>query len=214
MDQIIKVWVKKGIRGHALVIMMAIVTLFMPAAKAAESAKSVKLITHSLKQMLDNQYLNRIKRHLTSPILGQIKITSNFGLRKDPLWGRWTHHAGIDLAATPGTPILAVATGLIRYAGWHPTLGNYVDIEHSPRWRSRYAHARLLYVLTGQHVYAGQFIGQVGSTGRSTGPHLHFEVWLDGQPFNPNRVIAGGVPQTIPPKSTSVNHTTSHPAVH
>lgn len=148
-------------------------------------------VTYSLKQALSQMYLNRIKSHLNLPILGEIQLTSKFGVRKDPVSGEVKKHLGIDLSSAAGTPIIAVAGGQIVKAGWHHAYGLNIEIEHTPKWRTRYAHARLLYVVTGQYVEAGQFIGQVGSTGRSTGPHLHFEVWRNGEPIDPFLVVQG-----------------------
>lgn len=148
-----------------------------------------KQIIHSLSGALDQFYLNRIKSYLNVPIVGQFKLTSNYGSRHDPVTGEVRSHQGIDLAASSGTPIIAVAGGVVLKATRHQTLGNYVEIQHAPTWRTRYAHARLLYVVAGQKVAAGQFIGQVGSTGRSTGPHLHFEVWRNDKPIHPFLVI-------------------------
>jgi len=147
--------------------------------------------TYSLTQALSNKYLNRVKRYLNSPILGKFQLTSRFGIRKDPINGQSKKHLGIDLSITAGTPIIAVARGQVVKAGWHHAYGFNIEIEHSPRWRTRYAHARLLYVVSGQNVESGQFIGQVGSTGRSTGPHLHFEVWRNGEPIDPFLVVRG-----------------------
>lgn len=149
------------------------------------------LATYSLKQALNQMYLNRVKKHLISPILGEVRLTSKFGVRKDPISGEVKKHLGIDVSTSAGTPIIAVAGGQVLKAGWHHTYGLNIEIEHTPTWRTRYAHARLLYVITGQYVEAGQFIGQVGSTGRSTGPHLHFEVWRNGEPIDPFLVVQG-----------------------
>lgn len=149
------------------------------------------LVTYSLKQALSQMYLNRIKKQLNIPILGEAQLTSKFGVRKDPVSGEVKKHLGIDLSTAAGTPIIAVVGGQVVKAGWHDAYGLNIEIEHTPKWRTRYAHARLLYVVTGQYVEAGQFIGQVGSTGRSTGPHLHFEVWRNGEPIDPFLVIQG-----------------------
>lgn len=149
------------------------------------------LAIYSLKQALSQMYLNRVKKYLNLPILGEMRLTSKFGVRKDPISGELKKHLGIDVSTSAGTPIIAVAGGQVVKAGWHHIYGLNIEIEHTPTWRTRYAHARLLYVVTGQYVEAGQFIGQVGSTGRSTGPHLHFEVWRNGEPIDPFLVVQG-----------------------
>lgn len=150
-----------------------------------------KLNVYKLRQILLNMQLKRIKCYLNVPILGQMRLSSNFGMRQDPVHGGVKKHRGVDLSSPPGTPILAVASGRVVSAGWHHAYGLNIEIEHGPSWRSRYAHAKLLYVKKGQAVESGQFIGQVGSTGRSTGPHLHFEIWQNGQPIDPYLVVKG-----------------------
>jgi len=150
-----------------------------------------KLNVYKLRQILLNMQLKRIKRYLNVPILGKMRLSSNFGMRQDPVYGGVKKHNGVDLSSPSGTPILAVASGRVVSAGWHYAYGLNIEIEHGPGWRSRYAHAKLLYVKVGQTVDSGQFIGQVGSTGRSTGPHLHFEIWQNGQPIDPYLVVKG-----------------------
>jgi len=147
--------------------------------------------TYYLAQSLNQMYLNRVKNYLNVPILGEIQLTSRFGARQDPISGNIKNHHGVDLSSATGTPIIAVASGQVVKAGWHSAYGFNIEIEHTPSWRTRYAHARLLYVISGQYIEAGQFIGQVGSTGRSTGPHLHFEVWRNGEPIDPILVVQG-----------------------
>ena len=99
-------------------------------------------------------------------------------------------HEGVDFPAEAGTPILAAASGKVTFAGWHPQYGRLVEIDHGNGLTSRYAHARELLVSDGELVTRGQRVASVGSTGRSTGPHLHFEVRLNGVPQNPARFLA------------------------
>jgi murein DD-endopeptidase MepM/ murein hydrolase activator NlpD len=124
---------------------------------------------------------------LRRPLAGT--LTSRFGNRLDPYYHVWQLHPGIDLAATPGTPILAAAGGRVTHAGWYGGYGNYTCIDHGyvngVRLSTCYGHQRAIMVTPGQLVTAGQVIGQVGSTGASTGPHLHFEVRLGGRPVDP-----------------------------
>ncbi len=109
------------------------------------------------------------------PLKGSYTLSSQFG----PRWGRV--HWGVDLAAAQGTPIYAVHDGVVQYAGYESAgYGNFAQIDHGEGVDIWYAHMTERYVVTGQHVTAGQLIGRVGSTGRSTGPHLHFEVRLHG----------------------------------
>jgi len=115
--------------------------------------------------------------------------SSNFGFRIDPITGQKSYHEGIDFPAQTGTPILAAASGKVINAEWHGDYGRMVDIDHGNGLVSRYAHASSINVREGDLVVRGQQIGQVGTTGRSTGPHLHFEVRLNGAPQNPARFL-------------------------
>ena len=117
-------------------------------------------------------------------------FSSNFGFRIDPFTGQSAFHEGIDFPAEAGTPILAAASGKVVYAGWHPQYGKMLEIDHGSGLVSRYAHASHLAVGEGELVVRGQRVAAVGSSGRSTGPHLHFEVRLNGVPQNPTRFLA------------------------
>ena len=112
-------------------------------------------------------------------------ISSGFGTRTDPLGGGTGFHAGIDIAVGSGTPIRACRSGTVTIAGWQGGYGNTVVIDHGGGMATLYAHQSSIAVSTGQTVLPGQVIGYVGSTGRSTGPHLHFEVRMSGNPVNP-----------------------------
>ncbi|MBV1917688.1 MAG: M23 family metallopeptidase [Sphingomonadaceae bacterium] len=118
------------------------------------------------------------------PLAG-LTLTSNFGMRVHPVSGRRRAHKGIDLAAPTGTPIYATGDGLISRASWFSSYGLYVAIEHGSQIQTRYAHMSRLNVAQGQRVHKGDIIGYVGSTGRSTGPHLHYEVRVRGAAVNP-----------------------------
>jgi murein DD-endopeptidase MepM/ murein hydrolase activator NlpD len=118
------------------------------------------------------------------------RITSNFGERANPFGKGHAFHRGIDIAAPVGTPVLAVAEGTIVTARHHATYGNYVVIDHHNGYHTLYAHNSALLVKPGQRVKAGQDIAKVGSTGRSTGPHLHFEIHRDGAQVDPYPYLA------------------------
>ncbi len=122
------------------------------------------------------------------PVHGAYK-SSDFGWRYDPYYHVWQLHAGVDLAVPSGTPIYAVAAGTVIRAGWDGGYGNYTCISHGlydgQGIATCYGHQSEIDVSPGDYVSAGQFIGRVGTTGASTGPHLHFEVRLDGTPVNP-----------------------------
>jgi murein DD-endopeptidase MepM/ murein hydrolase activator NlpD len=115
--------------------------------------------------------------------------SSNYGFRIDPFTGQGAFHEGVDFLAETGTPIVAAASGKVVYSGWHPQYGKMIEIDHGNGLVSRYAHASAISVGEGDLVVRGQRIAQVGSTGRSTGPHLHFEVRLNGVAQNPARFI-------------------------
>ncbi len=116
-------------------------------------------------------------------------FSSNFGYRIDPFTGLKSFHEGIDFPAEPGTTIVAAASGKVVAAEVHPQYGRMVEIDHGNGLISRYAHASQIFVKEGDLVVRGQRIAMVGSTGRSTGPHLHFEVRQNGVPQNPARFL-------------------------
>ena len=115
--------------------------------------------------------------------------SSNFGYRIDPFTGLQSFHEGIDFPADPGTMIVAAASGRVLAAEVHPQYGKMLEIDHGNGLVSRYAHASQLFVKEGDLVLRGQRVATVGSTGRSTGPHLHFEVRQNGVPQNPARFV-------------------------
>lgn len=124
-------------------------------------------------------------------------IGSGFGWRSDPFNGQMTRHEGIDFAAPTGTPIHAAAGGVVVAAQYHPVWGNFVEVDHGNALMTRYAHASRLHVRLGDLVKRGQKLAEVGSTGRSTGPHLHFEVHHRGIAQNPSKfLLARGALQT------------------
>jgi len=121
-------------------------------------------------------------------------VGSGFGMRTDPFTGELTMHTGVDFAAPVGTPIFAAAGGVIESAEPHPEFGNLVRIDHGNGLSTWYAHASRLLVKAGDIVRKGQEIALVGKTGRATGPHLHFEVRVNGAPQNPLRYLAAAKP--------------------
>jgi murein DD-endopeptidase MepM/ murein hydrolase activator NlpD len=112
-------------------------------------------------------------------------LTSGFGMRIHPVLGGRRGHKGIDLAMPTGTPIYATADGVISKAEWFSSYGLYISLEHGGNIQTRYGHMSRLNVAAGQQVRKGDLIGYVGSTGRSTGPHLHYEVRIGGVAVNP-----------------------------
>lgn len=116
-------------------------------------------------------------------------FSSGYGYRLDPFTGKRAFHEGVDFSADIGTPIKASAGGVVVYSGRHPEYGNMVEIDHGDELISRYAHASKRLVELGQVVLQGQKIAEVGNTGRSTGPHLHFEIRHKDKSLNPSRFL-------------------------
>ena len=123
--------------------------------------------------------------------IGGAALTSTFGNRLDPFAHTLAFHSGVDFAARSGTPIAAAAGGVVAFAGFRRDFGGVVEIDHGNGLTTRYAHASALLVRTGEVVTPGERIAIVGSTGRSTGPHLHFEVLRAGGAVDPRRYLAG-----------------------
>jgi murein DD-endopeptidase MepM/ murein hydrolase activator NlpD len=134
----------------------------------------------------------RMRRYLlpTEKPVQEGSLGSAFGWRSDPFTGRSALHTGLDFQADPGTPILAAAGGIVVAQEWHNAYGNLVEIDHGNDLVTRYAHASRVHVQRGDVVKRGQKIAEVGSTGRSTGPHLHFEVLVQGVPQDPAKFLA------------------------
>ncbi len=122
------------------------------------------------------------------PVSGPYNASA-YGRRVDPFTGQWAMHEGIDFLAEKGSPVVAAADGVVVFAGFHPQYGYMVDIDHGNDLVTRYAHQSKLIVKEGEVVQRGRKLGEVGSTGRSTGPHLHFEVRYRGAPQNPDKFL-------------------------
>lgn len=116
-------------------------------------------------------------------------ISSYFGSRSDPFTGHRAHHKGVDFAGPAGAPVVAVASGVVTFAGERSGYGQLVEITHGNGYLTRYGHNQELLVKVGDKVEKGQSVSLIGSTGRSTGPHLHFEVLKDGVAVNPMRFV-------------------------
>ncbi len=130
------------------------------------------------------------------PVNAEFNV-SGFGPRIDPITGQRAQHEGIDFIAQPGTPIVAAAGGVVLAAEWHHSFGNMIELDHGGDIVTRYAHASAMHIKAGDVVKRGQKIADVGNTGRSTGPHLHFEVRFKGVAQNPARfLIAAAKPGT------------------
>ena len=125
--------------------------------------------------------------------LGVMEVTSPFGMRSDPFLGTPEMHTGIDLAGAIGEPVHATANGTVKRAGWDGGYGNLVEIDNGNGFFTRFGHLSQIDVKVGQKVKIGQVIGKIGSTGRSTGPHLHYETRVNGQAVNPEKFLQAGI---------------------
>jgi murein DD-endopeptidase MepM/ murein hydrolase activator NlpD len=121
---------------------------------------------------------------------------SGFGYRIDPFTGQQAMHEGIDFITDMGTPVVAAAGGVVQFAGIHPQYGNMIDIDHGNDLVTRYAHLSKVLVKEGEVLQRGRRIADSGNSGRSTGPHLHFEVRFRGAPQNPSKFLLAANPQT------------------
>ncbi|HEY3678694.1 MAG TPA: M23 family metallopeptidase [Bradyrhizobium sp.] len=127
------------------------------------------------------------------PVVGEVEFTSGFGIRIDPFLGRPAMHTGLDFRAAMGDPVRATANGKVASAGWTGGYGRMVEIDHGNGLSTRYGHLSEIGVRVGEPIKIGQVIGQVGSTGRSTGPHLHYETRIDGEAVDPQKFLRAGV---------------------
>jgi murein DD-endopeptidase MepM/ murein hydrolase activator NlpD len=128
---------------------------------------------------------------IANPAAGRA-ISSRFGMRRDPILGVPAMHAGMDFRAPAGTPVAAAAPGIVVFADWNGGYGRMIEIDHGNGFSTRYAHLRRILVKEGQEVQSGTRIGEVGNSGRSTGPHLHYEVRREGRAVNPITFLAIG----------------------
>ena len=127
------------------------------------------------------------------PVIGAVEFTSGFGVRSDPFLGRPAMHTGLDFRAATGDPVRATANGKVVTSGWMGGYGRMVEIDHGNGLSTRYGHLSETHVKVGDVIKIGQVIGAVGSTGRSTGPHLHYETRIDGDPVDPQKFLRAGV---------------------
>jgi murein DD-endopeptidase MepM/ murein hydrolase activator NlpD len=154
------------------------------------SGQQVDLLT-VLESRLIDQKIRNMMLPTQQPVLDS-HLGSAFGWRVDPFTGRSALHTGMDFDAPVGTPILAAAGGVVVTQELHPAYGNMIEIDHGNNLVTRYAHTSRVFVKQGDVVKRGQKIAAVGTTGRSTGPHLHFEVLVQGVPQDPSKFLAAG----------------------
>jgi len=150
-------------------------------------AKIQEQNAHRIENFFDSQRSLLAATPTIWPVRGW--ITSGFGHRLSPFTGALQMHDGLDIGARRGTPVKASADGIVIYAGWKSEYGKLVTLDHGYGFRTRYGHLNRIHVRNGQRVKRGEVIGTVGSTGKSTGPHLHYEVRVNNVPANPKRYI-------------------------
>ncbi|MCT7375351.1 peptidoglycan DD-metalloendopeptidase family protein [Chelativorans salis] len=163
--------------------------LIAPAANAGFKEK-VRELDEAL-QRLDELKQTARRIPIANPLPGAA-VTSGFGLRRDPILRRPAHHSGVDFRARRGASIQATGAGTVVTAGWNGGYGRMVEVDHGGSITTRYAHLSKILVKPGDKVDAGAVIGQAGSSGRSTGPHLHYEVRHNGTAVNPLKYISAG----------------------
>ena len=149
-------------------------------------------IRHAADHLSEMRVLTDVAGSLPFDRPTEARTTSGFGVRFDPFNGRPAVHQGQDFAAPLNTPIYATAPGTVSFAGVRSGYGNTVEIDHGRGFKTRYAHLNATAVRAGQRIKLGQPVGAMGTTGRSTGVHLHYEVWMNGRPQNPARFMRAG----------------------
>jgi len=156
---------------------------------ALDEFSQTQVAIKSLTQTWTNQlsWLNALPTGV--PVGKEYRVTSGFGIRNDPFTGQLAMHEGLDFVADMGTSIVATASGTVTRSGWDTSYGNVIEISHLEGFTTRYAHLSKRNVQEGQKVERGQTIAQLGSTGRSTGPHLHYEVIRHDRVLNPTQVL-------------------------
>jgi murein DD-endopeptidase MepM/ murein hydrolase activator NlpD len=160
---------------------------------ANTGALNIELLKKQVDETIESvseirQYIEEQKNiYYSTPTGWPIKgtINSRFGLREHPISGMEIFHSGIDIGASIGTPIRATASGIVSFSSWHNDSGFIVVLEHGYGYTSVYAHNKENHVKVGQRIKRGEIIGISGSTGATTGPHLHYEVWKNRRPVNP-----------------------------
>ena len=143
-------------------------------------------------------HVDRLNRTLAlvpyrKPVVGEVEFTSGFGVRSDPFLGRPAMHTGLDFRAATGDPVRATASGKVVSSGSAGGYGRMVEIDHGNGLSTRYGHLSEINAKVGDQIKIGQVIGEVGSTGRSTGPHLHYETRIDGEAVDPQKFLRAGV---------------------
>ena len=158
----------------------------------SNASRDIKLLNKQLDQtvLATRDYINWLKsKPISVPVHGTLSLASGFGARTDPFTFQPSFHPGLDFQSVIGTPFYATAKGRVVEAGWVSGYGNQIVIDHGDGFSTRYAHAERLYVKRGAMVDQNTLLGAVGSSGRSTGPHLHYEVIKNGDRIDPIKLL-------------------------
>jgi murein DD-endopeptidase MepM/ murein hydrolase activator NlpD len=167
---------------------------FVPAKLAEASAFERQLYrVHLARTQVDALARTLVVVPVRKPIPGEVDMTSGFGVRVDPFLHGAAMHTGIDLRGEEGEPVRATAAGTVTHAGWNGGYGKMVEIDHGNGLATRYAHLSAIEVRVGDKVRIGQTVGLLGSTGRSTGPHLHYETRVEGEAVDPQKFLRAGL---------------------
>jgi murein DD-endopeptidase MepM/ murein hydrolase activator NlpD len=164
---------------------------FVPIREDADATPFERQIVQLQNEAITADRLEQVMPYLPlrRPLNTKAEVTSNFGQRLDPFVGRMAMHTGLDMREDYGSPVRVTAAGTVINAGWSGGYGNLVEVDHGNGLSTRYGHLSAILVSEGQRITAGAVIGKIGSTGRSTGPHLHYEVRVDGEPVDPTRFL-------------------------
>jgi Peptidase family M23 len=168
---------------------------FVPVKLAADAGPFERQIFRVATTRAQVEKLNRTLALVPyrKPVVGEVEFTSGFGIRSDPFLGRPAMHTGLDFRAATGDPIRATANGRVTSAAYAGGYGNMVEIDHGNGLATRYGHMSKILVKVGDSIKIGEVIGLVGSTGRSTGSHLHYETRIDGEAVDPQKFLRAGV---------------------
>jgi murein DD-endopeptidase MepM/ murein hydrolase activator NlpD len=157
--------------------------------------EEMRLRMASLADLLEDAQIKRHKQGHTPEAWptkdAKRKINSRFGMRRDPFNRQWREHSGVDITAEYGSSVLSTAEGVVTFSGYHEYLGNLIKIDHGYGYETWYGHLSKRTLKTGDVVRRGDVVGRVGSTGRSTGPHIHYEVHVNGKAIDPRTYMMG-----------------------
>jgi murein DD-endopeptidase MepM/ murein hydrolase activator NlpD len=185
----------KKMRGGAGVQVAAIGGPFVPVTLKKDASSFERQLYRIYTARANFDRLNRtlVAVPVRKPVAGEIELSSGFGVRTDPFLGRPAMHTGLDFRASTGDPARATAAGTVESAGWAGGYGKMVEVDHGNGFSTRYGHLSEIEVKVGQKISIGQEVGRVGSTGRSTGPHLHYETRIDGEAVDPQKFLRAGL---------------------